>query len=373
MENKVITFNDLSCCKQRPKGGKKNGLYIIFCEKCNAKAHGKTEQGAIEAFYGVMHGEPQAEPQDITNTTTEMVVSPMPTPQSPEQLQEFMVANAQQISAIAAPFVSKDTPAFNRMIQKNLRYVTNQKDKNFLACWKTKEGAESIIYAMEEAFQLGAVMPEMGCMVPFGGVVEFIPAVEAYEFAMTNGEKSPFKWVNIEIIHENDQRKISRKNGEFNVEIEPGVPRGAVVAVCVYGLYNKTGKVKGELYDASTLLEKAKKHSKSYRRYLKDKADFEQLRSEGKLEKDNFGYYKMMGGKNGSWKKYQDDLENPYEGPDQPQMLRKVAGKSFLAPYVKRRNSEEAMEEIRGQKEPERIIDAALDNAMNSMDEPKEV
>ena len=71
-------------------------------------------------------------------------------------------------------------PLINRVLgalwSKNTRYVmTQDHENNGGDVWATREGQESVVAAMEEAFMLGATLPDMGCIVPFGGVVEFIP------------------------------------------------------------------------------------------------------------------------------------------------------------------------------------------------------
>ena len=176
--------------------------------------------------------------------------------------------------------------------------------------------------------------------------------------------------------------------------------------VAVYGLLKKTGYVVGEMYDAVRLLEKAEAHSTPYKNYMKIMKAFDYAKSEGKSQVDDNGrefftfyvdkktddkyfqksvdYFKsqesagklksdgrgeyasqMLPGKNGGaqWEKktyryeveggkeektiFIDELENPYAGADQPEMLRKAAGKSFLSKFAKIRNSEAAMDEVR--------------------------
>ena len=161
------------------------------------------------------------------------------------------------------------------------------------------------------------------------------------------------------------------------------------------------------MYDASRLLDKAEAHSTPYKNYLKIMKAFDFAKSENRVSVDkngreSFVYFvikdiandkyfdksveefnrqeaagtlkgsgksqyasQTLPGKNGGdpWEKkiyrrdieggmeektiYPDELENPYAGADQPEMLRKGAGKSFLAKYAKVRNSEAAMNEAR--------------------------
>nr|MDA3824296.1 hypothetical protein [Bacteroidales bacterium] len=196
------------------------------------------------------------------------------------------------------------------------------------------------------------------------------------------------------------------KNGNFFIDNTHGKPRGKVVSVAVYGKLKSRGIVIGEMYDAERLLEKAEIHSQPFKNYMKKKNAFEFAKSEGrvgkdangreffsyftikdvnsdpyfqksvdnfyaqeaagKLKKDSRGEYSVEvipKGKNGPWEKklyrseleggkeehviFIDELENPYAGADQPEMLRKSAGKSFLSKYAKVRNSEAAMDEAR--------------------------
>ena len=48
---------------------------------------------------------------------------------------------------------------------------------------------------------------------------------------------------------------------------------------------------------------------------------------------------------------YLDELKNPYAGANQPEMLKKTAGKSFARPFLKVRNSEAAMHEVKSNKD----------------------
>jgi hypothetical protein len=78
----------------------------------------------------------------------------------------------------------------------------------------------------------------------------------------------------------------------------------------------------------------------------------------------------------GTWTKkiYADEITNPYEGADQPEMLRKAAGKSFLGKYARIRNSESAVNEMAGtpEKELERTIDRSIDAAFAIIEEDGE-
>jgi hypothetical protein len=75
-----------------------------------------------------------------------------------------------------------------------------------------------------------------------------------------------------------------------------------------------------------------------------------------------------------SEKLYRDDITNPYDGPDQPEMLRKAAGKSFLGKYARVRNSEAAMDEVMNDDETaaEKMASSAIDAAFENIDTPPE-
>jgi hypothetical protein len=300
-------------------------------------------------------------------------------PVTATQLPQYAAAHLSDLAHITVPFIARDRPALTRLVKNNVRYIINQKTDNFLDCWKSKEGQESIVHALEEALSLGAELGKMGSLVPFGGVVEFIPGVEAYEFALTNGSNPPFAWINIEMIHANDVYDIKRVNGEFACSIKESIPRGKLLAVAVYGYNNRLNHIIGEVYDTERLLGKAKQHSTSYRYYLQDLLAYEQARSEGKTKTGNGREYfeKTMFKKDGStWTKklFVDDIMNPYEGPDQPEMMRKLAGKSFLGKYARVRNAEAAMGEVVGGDPAgvDDIVDSTIDAAFAVYEDEQE-
>ena len=313
--------------------------------------------------------------------------------------------------------------AMERLMSNNMRYVQNA--KQIAECWNTPEGQESIIHETEEALMMGAELGKMGDLVPFGKICQFIPSVEAYEFALTNGRNAPFEWIKIENQFIGDQVSEGRKDGDFFLDFNSFGDRMKVEKVYVYGLNKKSKHIEGEVYAAERLLEKAAVHSAPYKNYLKIMKAFEYAKSEGKskidnngreffiyytikdsstdkyfqksvdnfrnqeaagtLKKDGKGEYSIESfkGKNGKadWSKklyrselegskqsdtiFIDELTNPYAGPDQPEMLRKGGGKSFLRKYGKVRNSEAAMDEVRSHK---KTVDRAFNLADEYMD-----
>ena len=402
-------------CKTKTKQGKsKAGTFWYQCEVCGMNGTGVTDEEAKAAFK-------KSKPKQ-KNTTALITI-----PNSPEQFPVYIQQHMTEMVAIAAPFMQRDKPALNRMIKKNTKYIMQNKNQKFMDCWKTTEGANSIIEAYEDALSLAAELPAMGSIVPFGGVVEFIPAIEAYEFALTTGKTAPFTKVKIDPVHKNDQYECfedeETENFIFRFKSQP-IPRGEVIGVVVRA-EDKQGNKIGRIYDAERLIEKAKAHSKSYKSYLQNIQAFEFAQSEGTIQTDASGreyINKIVQDKNsgkylqqdidnfqaaetagtlkgkkprdyaevgipkkggGTWTKkiyrsdienpgtrtevlYRDDLQNPYDGADRPEMLRKTAGKSFFSPFIKIRNSVAAMEELRTEENEGGDIDSMLDGAIDS-------
>jgi hypothetical protein len=337
---------------------KTTGIVSIKCEVCGKYSTGQSAEEAINNFTGTPAG---------TNL-----------PSTPTDLAPYAVKHMADMAALTMPFIARDKPALTRLIKNNVRYIViHSRDGAMAETWKTQEGQESIIIALEEAMAIGAELGKTGSIVPFGSVVEFIPAVEAYEFALTNGSNPPFAWIQIDMIHKNDVRKISRINGEFSCSISPGMPRGELQGVAVYGFNNRLDHVIGEVYDADRLLKKAATHSSSYKYYLRDKYEMAAARTEGKVKADSAGREyiekEMFKKGGGTWTKklYYDEVSNPYDGADQPEMLRKAAGKSFLGKYARVRGAEAAAEEMKGTPEQEldKTIDATIDAAFSIIEQ----
>ena len=342
-------------------------LFHLKCEKCGATESAKTAK-AVENQW--MKRFPEDKPMP-------------PAPRTPvEKFAVAMKANAKHIMEITAPFVAEDKPAFARLMTNNIRYISGLNAYGFNKVWGCEEGQMSLVRAAEDAMILGAELGKMGSIVPFGTTAEFIPAIEAFDFAATNGKNAPFKWINIELIYEKDDAKALRKNGEFTIEVTPapGNDRGPVRSVAVYGLNTKRGMVIGEIYAAKRLIEKAKIHSESYKRFLDDKAGIEQARMDGKIKTKGGREYIVearpaKGGGTYDKKIFIDELATPWEGPDPPEMLRKSAGKNFLNPYIKVRNSEAMAAEMEGEGEEsiDAMIDKAIDGGARTVDEAPEM
>jgi len=420
----------IKCCgKAATKShNRPTNTFTMLCEKCGRIGNGNTMELATAAFAKSKPGaavgdtqEPQQQPQQKQNL-----------PARADQFPAYIVSRMAEMARLTIPFIAAETPRLERLVKNNVRHIMIQKNEKFMKCWQTPEGVESIVHALEEALSYGAELGKMGSLVPYGEVVEFIPSVECYDFALTNGSSPPFKWIQIDMIHDNDIREVSRQDGKFACKILPGTPRGELVAVAVYGFNNRLDHVVGELYDASRLLDKAEAHSPSYKAYCRaiqsyefaktergveydpagreyamvadvspdaDKyfeQDVENFRAAEKartLKKNNRGEYAevTIPKKDGSSfqkkiyrktveapgeaqfkKAYRDEITNPYEGADQPEMLRKAAGKSFLVKYARIRNSEAAMDEIKGTVEGEALemVDRSIASAFDNMDRP---
>ena len=438
-------LKEIKCCNQ-PLFINRDAEYEsvkgvgIWCDKCGIHAIHENENTCIEMIKEEIKNKPKQEELDLSrekdqrppaqqkkkenkkvNKPTQQNTALMIVPKNPGELENYLQNNQTHLIEITSPVVGEKS-AMLRLINNNMRYV--QIASQLKKCWETQEGQESIIHETEEALMMGAELGKMGDLVPFGVVCQFIPSVEAFEFALTNGRNAPFEWIKIECVYEGDQIKSGRKDGDFFIDFESFGDRLKVEKVFVYGLERKSSNIIGEPYAADRLLEKAAVHSQPYRNYLKIMRAFEYAKSEGrtttdpngreffsyytikdvstdkyfqksidnfyamesagKLKKDSKGEYAVEiipKGPNGPWEKkiyrheleggmeekiiFIDELTNPYAGPDQPEMLRKSAGKSFLGKYAKVRNSEAAMDEVRTHK---KTVDRAFNLADEYMD-----
>lgn len=350
-------MDKIKCCNEYLKLKSKDGYHCYVCQTCNKKGVGKTEKEAIDKFH---------ESSSSINALTEI-------PKNSNGLMVWANNNMPALLRDSAQFIDK--PATKRMIEKNIRYISTH--TGLTKVWESKEGRESINHALSESLYYAAIMPQMGSIVPFGKTAEFVPAVECFKFALETGKNAPLKDINILLIHENDQRKTTIKEGNFSIEIDIGIPRGDIIAVVVYATRDDTKKQIGEVYDVERLMKKAEHHSPSYRSYLIEKEDFNRQKTEGKLKKDSTGreYLEkkieyMKDGQKKTWDKkiYEHDIINPYDGPDRPEMLRKSAGKSFLAPYMKTRNASAMATEWDEDKNlnSDNDIDKAADNVLKN-------
>jgi len=217
--------------------------------------------------------------------------------------------------------------------------------------------------------------------------------------------------------------KWGKRQGDFFIELS-GAPidRGNLAGVAVYGERRGTGKIDGDMFPMKKLDAMAQEYSKPYQKSIDELAAYERAKSEGKeqldtdgrafviasveskdggkyaeqdaamfraaesagaLKKDRNGEYaeKTMPGKNGKpdWTKkvYRSSVENPgtetkriyfddidcqYTSASSDKMYMKLAGKSFLGPYMKTRNSAAAIHEMQETPEKSEPIVSTLIN-----------
>lgn len=291
----------ITCCgKELQLKKSKEGMWWTQCD-CGKRGKGATEDQAELEFYRSIPG--------------------AKLPAAKNQFEVWASNNMNSLVTASATFINK--PATMRMIKKNVEYIMNQ---NWPAVWKTENGVKSIISAMNESLWMGAILPSMGYIVPFGEKVEFIPRKEAFVFALTTGNNAPYSEIEAECIYENDVYTISRKGGNFSVDWD-SIPaeRGEVKAVVVSAVIQATGRSIGEVYTKDRLVEKAALHSASYKKYLKDVEDAEKKKSEGKNT--------------------ESIKPSPYSGADLPEMLIKMALKSLFSKDLNMRNAREMASE----------------------------
>jgi len=367
----------MKCCN-KPLELKKGesttkGKYVYYhCETCGRRGLGKDEKQAETEFKKSIANPTEKTPEKSNPQKNQHINNDLlPIPADRSKLSAWSQNNMPALLNHSAQFIDK--PATQRMIEKNIRYIANLSGKSWDKVWSSPEGQESISNALGESLYYGAILGEMGDLVPYGKIAEFIPNIECYKFALETGRNAPFKDIDIMPIYDNDQiaeNEIS--NGNYNFKYKPGFPRGEIIGVVVLATRTDTGKTIGEAYDAERLMKKAEHHSPSYRSFIIERENFQRLRVEGKLLKDNTGreYYEKKvdykkDGKDLSFtdKVYFSDIVNPYDGPDKPEMLRKSAGKSFFRPYMKTRNASAMADEWQEDDEPTR--DKACDNVLN--------
>jgi len=371
----------------------------IKCSVCQNAMFGLTEQEAIEGF---MANAKEVVKKIVNNNNSQrgLVISP-------NSIRSVFEHKKTDLALSMNPILNSSTSAMSRLFSNNTEkypamvMVGKAWDKVF----STEEGKASAIHEIEESLLMCCELGKSGSIVPFGTTCKFIPEVDGIIFFLTNGNNAPFEDINIECIYEGDDPKSGYKEGNFFIDIKNGEEKEKVKSVAVWGTLTKSGKVVGEVYSAKRLLEKAELHSTPFKNYMKYKKAYEYQKSEGNIKHDPngrefFTYYDV---KDSSTDKYFDqakayfmqaeskgellrdnkgeyalqklptfekkiyrsyveggteevmvfidELENPYAGADQPEMLRKTAGKSFLSKYAKVRNSEAAMNEVKTHKE----------------------
>lgn len=312
------------------------GNFYYHCKKCNIGGKGQTEEEAKK---------------DILNASIK-INKTLAIPQNINQVQIWASQNINALMESSAQFIDK--PETKRMIQKNVNYIANA---DFKKAWDTDEGRMSIVEAFTEALYYGCILGEMGDIVPFGQVVEFIPGMPTFEFALTSGKSAPLRNITIDCVYENDQYEASREDGNFHFKfINIGLPRGEIIGIVVQAYDVERQASIGEIYDEQRLMKKAEQHSIAYKYYLKD---LQALRVAQTEQKD---YIEKWGKKY-----YEKDITNPYANADKPEMLKKVAGKSYFRPYMKIRNARAVVKEYQQQgniKDAEDIYEKTIDESI---------
>ena len=366
-----------TCCNQEVQKAKEvlpdgSAKYTIWCETCGRIGTGATVKDSERSFDDWVNPE-----QPATPPATKNKIAPG---QTTERGQYLIAALSNRGSFnLAAPFVQSDKPALKMMIDKNIRYALSLKGEKWDPIWNSIEGAESIIFAVEEALLLGATLPDMGCILPFGTVAGFIPDVSAYQFAVTTGHSAPFDWFEIMPIYENDKYEINMSPGVFDFQLKKiAIPRGNVTAIIPHGRL-RDGRIVGKIYEKKELLEKAAEYSPGHKAHMQSVRDFENAKISGEVKKDPDGRefvvkhieYMKNGQKKAFDKKiYSDELTSLYDGASSVDMLSKMAGKSFLRKFIKTRNSTAAMDELAtgdNDGEPADELDNILDDALRSV------
>jgi hypothetical protein len=347
MPKKQIVNCPLCSAKLELQKNEKWNFYYL-CKNCNLGGKGKDAETARDNLI------------KKSKQSYNMIKITLP---DKKNIQEWANNNMNALIASSAQFIDK--PETRRMIQKNIRYIANADLKKV---WNTPDGVLSIVEAFTDALYYGATLPEMGSIVPFGSVAEFIPAISAFEFALTSGKNAPLKNLSIDCIYENDQYEATREDGNFHFKFKSiGLPRGEVLGIVVQAFDIERKAIIGDIYDAERLMKKAEQHSRSYQYYLKDLKSLREAQSE-----ENDFFEKVIKGDKGEFKIKitEDDIKNPYVGADRPEMLRKVAGKSFFRPFMKIRNARAASNEWREQgniKDAEEVYTKTLDESLEAI------
>lgn len=343
-------------CGTALKKYQKDGVYTYACADCIIKGSGHSPDEGWENFCKAL-GVPDPEKA--------VVQTPMPVEEKSVVIRDrnsFQTYIAQNMSSYTSKISFLQKSAVERLLDTNMKYLVTE--KAFDNLWQTEEGVQSLLDCFNEAFQMAAELPLLGSVVAFGNSATFIPRVEAFQNVLCNGPNAPFDWVNIDAIHEKDKVRIGRKNGNFSIDFENISPfdRGEIKGIVVFGFHKRSGMIIGECYEAEALHKIGTASSASYRQYIVDCDLFNRALSEGTVKTDQNGreYVEKTIPKKGggTWTKkiYRDELTNPYEGPHREKMLKKVAGKTYLNPYIKMRIGSVIIDEMQNIPTPEETV-----------------
>ena len=327
-----------------------DGKLSYNCQACEITGTGTTPDEAWKEFCNKL-GVPEVKPVEEKIETAAIV------PVNKETFMPYIEQHKKNAISNLSGIMQKS--AVEKLLDTNTAYIMNE--KMLAKLWNTEEGVQSLTDAFNEALSMAAELPRLGSILPFGDTAVFIPRVEAYRTVLCNGSNAPFQWINIDVIREKDKITCRRVNGSFELIFDniSTFDRGEIKSIAVYGLYKAQGQVIGEIYDAQRILEKGTASSPSYRKYLEEVALFKKAQSEGKTKIDENGdeyyiktisYYSKKDKANKIFEKevYLVDLTNPYDGPHKEEMLKKVAGKCFLNPYLKERLGAAVINDMEG-------------------------
>ena len=363
----------MKCCNKeillQKATSKTKGDYVYYkCDSCGKSGAGGDEKQALETFNN-------SNPSPSKTIGNSLVLATVP--KDKNSMTEWVNSNMLALIKKSANF--QDKPATIKMIEKNTDYLVNS--KHLIDLWQTDDGIASLIKSFEEANYNAAIMPEMGSIVPFGDA-KFVPSIEGVKFSMTVGKNAPFREIDIVAICENDTHDNYQEDGNFIFTIKRGLPRGEIIGVMVSGIRTDVNKKIGDIYDIEFLTQKAKDHSKPYKKYLEEKEDFTRMKLAGELKVDDFGrkfYVKTIeytkNGQKKSFNKniYEKDITNIHETSDKIKMFTKSAGKSFFNEYLKTRNATEMADEwndddVDTVESFENTADTVLNNAMGQFE-----
>jgi hypothetical protein len=349
--------NGPKCCGQPAQifenvdvGGKPGTGFL--CDVCGNKASAVNRDDAEKEFIKNAKAAPKKEPKK-----EQKKMEKIPDTSNVNKVMEKLKAMDGKLMKLATPMLMKNKGDYETFRDRNMRYVINA---DLGKVWETEEGQASVIHEVEEAFIFSAELGVNADLVPFGKTCKLIKSYELMEFVLTDGDNPIFKWIIREAKHVNDELTIMSRAGNFEPELKHAEgERGEVEKVIVYGLHTQSGRVLGDSFDVSFLMEKAADHSSSYQYYLSDKQAYEEAKASNNIKTWPSGdkYFEAFGKKISV-----KNIKNPYDSSDKEKMLLKTAGKSFLGPFMKTVLSKAATVQARTHEE-------ARDQAINGFDQ----
>jgi len=340
------------CNGELKKYRSENGLYTYECPACAKKGFAKdpdTAWGNFCKFLGVKNTGGPAEAAQPMQRNTQVAKRESTSIADTDGRMSFIRDRHTELERSASSLLTKG--ALEKLLERNAAYIVTE--KMFDPLWQTEEGRASLLDCFNEALSYAAELPTLGYIIPYGETATFIPRVEAFQNILTYGPNAPFEWINIEAIHERDKTNIKRVNGSFTLEFENIATgnRGNVISIAVYGYHKRRKMVIGDVYEAQRLFEKGTASSSAYREYQRVMNNYLKAQSEGRVASDDKGEYfeDVRFKKNGDTytkKIYISTVTNPYEGPHREEMLKKVAGKTFMTPFKNERIGSAVIDDI---------------------------